>query len=139
MDQQRVNILVVDDDDLDVYLVKRAFSKLNITNTIYVAHDGVDALEKLQAETDPVPRPYIILLDINMPRMNGHEFLQHLRALPEHRDAAVFVLTTSNDDKDKSEAWNMNVAGYLLKRKMSEFMDVAVMLDRYSRTVELPA
>ncbi len=88
--------------------VKRAFTKNNITNPLYVAGNGLEALDLLRGDgPNRMPAPRIILLDLNMPRMGGIEFLRELRADPELRGTSVFVMTTSNEDKDKVDAYNL--------------------------------
>ena len=100
----------------------------------------VEALEILRKEDDgEFHRPYLIVLDLNMPRMNGHEFLKELRADEKLKDSMVFVLTTSSDEKDVVESYNMNVAGYVVKGDMAgSFMKSIEMLEHYWRIVELP-
>jgi CheY-like chemotaxis protein len=135
---QQINILLVEDDEVDVMTVKRAFEKNHITNPLYVAGDGVEALEKLRDSQLPGNRR-LVLLDLNMPRMNGIEFLRELRQDPELAPTPVVVLTTSNDEQDKVEAYNLNVAGYLLKPvTFASFCDVMVALNKYWSLVELP-
>ena len=132
-----VNLLIVDDDDIDAMALKRALHKLKLLNPLYRARDGIEALELLR--TGKIPKPYIVLLDINMPRMNGLEFLEALRADPELTHAVVFVLTTSKSDEDIMAAYREHVAGYLLKQRMdSDFMQVISLLDHYWRIIELP-
>src|SRR5512134_536686 len=111
--ERSLNILLVEDDHVDVMNVQRAFGKNNITNPIFVAGNGVDALEMLRSGEIPKERR-LVLLDLNMPRMGGIEFLRELRADPELRGVCVVVLTTSNEERDKVEAYELNVAGYLL-------------------------
>ena len=111
--QKLVNILLVEDDEVDVMNVKRAFTKNNIKNELFVAGNGVEALEMLRSLIIPLPR--IIILDINMPKMNGIEFLKILREDEKLKNISVFVMTTSNEDSDKINAYNLNVAGYILK------------------------
>jgi CheY-like chemotaxis protein len=113
MIQKLVNILLVEDDEVDVMNVKRAFSKNNIKNELFVAGNGVEALDMLRTAIVPLPR--IIILDINMPKMNGIEFLKNLRDDDTLKNISVFVMTTSNEDSDKINAYNLNVAGYILK------------------------
>ncbi|SHM57790.1 Response regulator receiver domain-containing protein [Flavobacterium xinjiangense] len=113
MIQKLVNILLVEDDEVDVMNVKRAFSKNNIKNELFVAGNGVEALDMLRTSIVPLPR--IIILDINMPKMNGIEFLKNLRDDENLKNISVFVMTTSNEDSDKINAYNLNVAGYILK------------------------
>lgn len=113
MIQKLVNILLVEDDEVDVMNVKRAFTKNNIKNELFVAGNGVEALDMLRSAIVPLPR--IIILDINMPKMNGIEFLKNLREDDNLKNISVFVMTTSNEDSDKINAYNLNVAGYILK------------------------
>lgn len=103
--------------------------------------DGREALEALrcQGEYASVPRADLVLLDLNMPGMNGIEFLSELRRDPELKHTIVIVLTTSDLDEDKVEAYNLNVAGYILKSKVGEgFVDLLAMLDCYWKIVEFP-
>lgn len=138
MVNQQLNILLVEDDEVDVMTVKRAFKNNHIMNPLFVAADGIEALEKLRSSEVPKGRR-LVLLDLNMPRMNGIEFLEELRKDPELAATPVVVLTTSNDDQDKVQAYNMNVAGYLLKPvTFQNFCDVMVALNKYWSLVELP-
>ena len=138
MTEKALNILLVEDDDVDVMNVKRAFEKNRIANPLFVAHNGIDALSLLRSGTVPGERR-IVLLDLNMPRMNGLEFLRELRADPELHSTVVIVLTTSNDERDKVEAYNLNVAGYLLKPvTFINFVETMAALNKYWTLVELP-
>jgi CheY-like chemotaxis protein len=133
-----LNILLVEDDQVDVMNVKRAFEKNRILNPLQVASDGIQALEMLRNGAIPAGRR-IILLDLNMPRMNGIEFLRELRADPELRPIPVVVLTTSNHERDRIEAYNLNVAGYLLKPvTFVNFVELMATLNKYWSLVELP-
>lgn len=132
-----VSLLIVDDDDIDTTALRRALHKLKLLNPLYRAKDGMEALEILR--NGQIPSPYVILLDINMPRMNGIEFLEILRADPQLTHAVVFVLTTSKSDEDILAAYREHVAGYLLKQRMdSDFLQVIGLLDHYWRVIELP-
>ncbi len=136
-----VNILLVEDDSIDVKAFRRAMAKLKITNPVTVACDGVEALEYLHTcvKQSPENTPSLVILDINMPRMNGLELLTKIRADQNLRHLIVFVLTTSNDEKDKFEAFNMNVAGYMLKSDMgNSFIRAVELIDSYWRVVEFP-
>ena len=138
MSSQPLNILLVEDDEVDVMNVKRAFARNHIMNPLFVAGNGLEALEKLRSGEVPKGRR-IVLLDLNMPRMNGIEFLRELRKTPELAATTVVVLTTSNDEKDKIDAFKLNVAGYLLKPVTFEnFCQVMVALNKYWSLVELP-
>lgn len=136
-----VSVLVVDDDDVDQMAIRRAFKRLRIANPLYSARDGVEALEMLRGDNDheAIGKPYMILLDLKMPRMTGLEFLEELRRDPVHRHAIVFVLTTSRDEQDKLGAYDRHVAGYIVKSRVSkEFVEVINLLDCYWQIVELP-
>jgi CheY-like chemotaxis protein len=133
-----LNILLVEDDQVDVMNVRRAFEKNHIANPLYVATNGLEALEMLRSNLVPLERR-IVLLDLNMPKMNGLEFLRELRADSVLQSIPVIVLTTSNDERDKIEAYNLNVAGYLLKPvTFLNFVDVMGTLNKYWTLVELP-
>ena len=137
-EDRALNLLLVDDDDIDVMNVRRAFGKARLTNPLYVAGDGVEALRMLRDGSVPAARR-LVLLDINMPRMNGIEFLRELRADPALRSTSVVVLTTSSADEDKMNAYELNVAGYLLKPvTFATFVETMATLDRYWTLVELP-
>jgi CheY-like chemotaxis protein len=138
-EDRSLNLLLVDDDDIDVMNVRRAFSKARLTNPLYVASDGIEALRMLRDGSVPAARR-LVLLDINMPRMNGIEFLRELRADEALRSTSVVVLTTSSADEDKMNAYEFNVAGYLVKPvTFATFVDVMAALDRYWTLVELPS
>jgi CheY-like chemotaxis protein len=135
--EKNLNILIVDDDEVDVMNVQRAFKKANIANPLFVASDGLQALEMLRKGAVPKSNR-LVLLDLNMPRMNGIEFLRELRGDPELKATTVVVLTTSNDTRDKVEAYNLNVAGYLTKPvTFGNFVDLMVTLNKYWMLVEL--
>lgn len=141
MNHKSVNVLLVEDNAIDREAVRRAFRKHRIANPIIDAVDGVAALEILRGTGDrpSLQRPYIILLDINMPRMNGIEFLEELRGDAELRDSVVFVLTTSKSDQDKMAAYDRHVAGYVVKSEVGAgFIELVGLLDHYWRVVELP-
>jgi CheY-like chemotaxis protein len=133
-----LNILLVEDDEVDVMNVRRAFQRNKIANPLFVATNGVEALAQLRGGAIPRERR-IILLDLNMPQMNGIEFLREVRRDPELNLTPVIVLTTSNDERDRIEAYNLNVAGYLLKPvTFSNFCEVMAALNKYWALVELP-
>jgi CheY-like chemotaxis protein len=130
-----VTILLVEDDEIDVKALRWAFDKLKIANPLLIAHDGVEAWEMLQE----LPRPYLIITDINMPRMNGIELLRKIRQSERCRDSIVFVLTTSNDEQDKIDAYDLNVAGYMLKSDMGTSFTRAIgLVENYWKVVEFP-
>lgn len=135
---RRINILLVEDDELDVMNVRRAFRDASSIGSLYVARDGVEALQLLQSGQVPLAR-LLVLLDLRMPRMGGLEFLEHLRADPRLRALPVVVLTTSRDAGDLREAYRHHVAGYLLKPvSLAQFRDSMGRLQRYFSHVEFP-
>jgi CheY-like chemotaxis protein len=142
MENLMLNILLVEDDEVDVMTVQRAFKKGNITNPLYIAGNGLEALSMLRGEPGqpsliPSDRR-IILLDLNMPKMNGLEFLQKLRADPSIRQIPVVVLTTSNEEQDRIQAYNLNVAGYILKPvTFSIFVELMITLNKYWTLCEM--
>ncbi|ABM01365.1 response regulator [Shewanella amazonensis] len=134
---REVVLFLVDDDDVDYMAVERAMRQMRLLNPLVRARDGRAALEMLNGGA--VQGAFVILLDLNMPRMNGLEFLQALRADPQFASAVVFVLTTSRADEDKLAAYSFNVAGYVVKSNIKdEFERIINMLDGYWRIVELP-
>lgn len=138
----KVNILLVDDDDVAAESVVRSLRKHAMDFPVTLARDGVEALDILR-HTHPdlrIEKPYLILLDLNMPRMNGFEFLQEIRSDKKLHDSIVFVLTTSDADSDKSRAYHENIAGYMVKSAVGpQFARLAALLDNYRSTVSLPA
>jgi CheY-like chemotaxis protein len=138
MSGEMLNILLVDDDEVDVMNVRRAFEKMKVRNPVFVAGDGVEALELLRGGKVPRER-LLVLLDIHMPRMNGIELLRELRADPDLKRLSVVVLTTSDEERDKIEAYSYNVAGYILKPvTFAGFAQMMAALDKYWALVELP-
>jgi CheY-like chemotaxis protein len=131
------NILLVDDDEIDVMNVRRAFEKGKIANPLFHAEDGLVALEMLRSAALPKNRR-LVLLDLNMPRMNGIEFLRELRKDPELHGTAVVVLTTSDEERDRLEAYNFHVAGYLVKPvRFQAFVELMTTLNRYWMLMEM--
>jgi len=138
MDDRALTILLVEDDEVDVMTVKRAFAKANIANAMFVAQNGVEGLEMLRSDGVP-PSRRLVLLDLNMPRMNGIEFLREVRKDPALATTTVIVLTTSNEDRDRVEAFQLNVAGYLVKPvTFHDFADVMATLNKYWTLMEMP-
>jgi CheY-like chemotaxis protein len=134
-----INILLIEDDEVDIMNVQRAFKKNNISNPLQIARNGLEGLAVLKQTTRTTPLPKIILLDINMPKMGGIEFLNELRKHPELRSISVFVMTTSNEESDKIAAYDLNVAGYILKPLSFEGFSAAVaILNHYWHLCELP-
>jgi CheY-like chemotaxis protein len=142
MEDRRLNILLVEDDELDVMNVQRAFKKNNVLNPLYTAGNGIEALEMLRGRGMGPPMPRVrrlILLDLNMPKMGGIEFLKELRADPELHATTVVVLTTSDEERDKVKAYDLNVAGYILKPvTLAAFVEIMAALNKYWSVNELP-
>jgi len=141
MTGRSVNILLVEDNAVDQEAIQRAFKRHRIANPIHVAADGIDALALLRG-TDghtKLPRPYLVLLDLNLPRLNGVELLREIRSDPELHDSIVFVLTTSKRDEDRMASYDLNVAGYVVKSDVGAgFIRLIELLDHYWRIVEFP-
>ncbi|MBT1449953.1 response regulator [Glaciecola sp. XM2] len=130
-------LFVIDDDDVDFKLLKYEFEKRKIINNIVRAKDGIDALEKLA--NNEVSKPFLILLDLNMPRMGGMEFLDELRKQEEYASSVVFILSTSSDSKDIRDGYEKHVAGYFLKDDATESIERVVdVLGGYFQIVMLP-
>ncbi|WP_034256891.1 response regulator [Adhaeribacter aquaticus] len=112
-----VSIMLVEDDYMDVRNVERELKKINVDIPLYTARNGREALAMLRGEGVPQinPLPSVIMLDINMPRMNGLEFLAELRKDPILKDLNVFIMTTSSEDSDRMAAQNLHVSGYIEK------------------------
>ena len=138
MVDRTLNILLVEDDQIDVMNVQRAFQKSHILNPLHLAGNGEEALEKLRAGDIPLHQ-LLILLDLNMPKMNGIEFLREVRADDTLRRIPVVVLTTSDDERDRIDAYDLNVAGYILKPvTFLSFVEAMKTLNKYWTLVELP-
>ena len=141
MTSKTVTILLVDDDKVDVMAIRRSFSTLRIANPIVEAQDGLEALARLRGTDgyEKLPRPYLILLDLNMPRMGGLEFLAEVRRDPVLHRSIIFVLTTSTAEEDRLQAYNKNISGYVLKYRPGEtFLEAISMIEAYWRVIEFP-
>lgn len=139
--ERPLNIFMIEDDDMDAKALERAFRRGKVGNSIMRAVDGIEALEMLKGangKTKP-PSPRILLVDLNMPRMNGIELIQALRDDKELHHSIVFILTTSKRDEDKRASYDLNVAGYITKSTAGEdFGNLVSLMDYYGRIVELP-
>jgi CheY-like chemotaxis protein len=130
-------ILLVEDDQVDAKTVQRALKELHVVNPLEVVENGEIALAYLR---DPGKRrPCIILLDINMPVMNGIEFLRVVKADGDLRRIPVVVLTTSEEQQDKIESFNLGVAGYMKKPvDYRQFVETIRSIDAYWTVSEMP-
>lgn len=130
-------ILLVEDDEIDVITVKRALKEVHITNQLDVAVDGEKAWERLHDAGQELP--CVILLDLNMPRMTGLELLRQIKQEPNLKRIPVIVLTTSNDERDKNQSFQIGVAGYMVKPvDYWQFVEVIRVIDRYWTLSEIP-
>ena len=138
-DPETVTILLVDDDEVDAMAVLRAFKKHGISNPIVVAGDGLEAMEILRGDNgrEPLSRPFLILLDLNMPRMDGWEFLDALRRDSALKGSLVYVLTTSDDERDIAAAYDNSVAGYILKTSVgTDFLELVTMVEKVTVVIQ---
>lgn len=130
-------ILLVEDDEVDIMTVKRAFQHLNIPNGLVHLKDGTKALEYLNAKNDP--GPMMIILDLNLPRMSGLELLKVIKADDALREIPIVVLTTSEIFEDIEASFNMSVAGYIVKPiDFDHFIKVFGTIHTYWSLCELP-
>ncbi|PQO40793.1 two-component system response regulator [Blastopirellula marina] len=135
-----LRVLLVEDDDIDAEAVKRGFAKAGVACPLYRATNGIQALAMLRKKDGDFQNvPYVVLLDLKLPQMNGPEFLAAIRADEELRKSVVFVLTTSNDPKDKLTAYSHCVAGYITKSNAGvEFRNLIQLLGTYAEINEFP-
>jgi CheY-like chemotaxis protein len=130
-------VLLVEDDSVDAMTVKRALKDLNVANPLVHTPNGEEALGYLKNENNK--KPCIILLDLNMPRMNGIEFLQVVKVDDKFKKIPVIVLTTSREERDKVETFKLGVAGYMLKSiDYKEFVEIVRTISLYWTLSELP-
>jgi len=139
--RQRLTVLLVDDDDVSCESAVRSFRKHGVECETVIASDGLEALEILrdQHATKSICGSFIVLLDLNMPRMDGFQFLEAVRADPVLKGTVIFVLTTSSRDTDRTRAYNDNVAGYMVESVVGpQFSLLAGFLGKYLASVALP-
>jgi len=130
-------ILLVEDDQVDAMTVKRALKEIKVTNRLDIVNNGEEALTFLKNSENE--KPGIILLDLNMPRMNGIEFLKIAKKDESLKKIPVVVLTTSKEDQDKVDSFNLGVAGYMIKPvDYRKFVEVVKTIDMYWTLSELP-
>ncbi|WP_293751375.1 response regulator [uncultured Paraglaciecola sp.] len=134
---KEVSLFLIEDDDIDAMSIKREFNRRKMVNPIIRAKDGVEAFEFLTVEK--INRPFVILLDLQMPRMNGLEFLTKLRADSHYKNSVVFVFTTSQNEQDIFKSYELNIAGYFIKDEVGEgLINIVDILDSYWKVVHLP-
>ena len=129
---EQVTLFVIDDDELDIMALKRALKKQSLNPPLMEACDGQQALEML--DDDLVESPFVILLDLNMPRMSGLEFLERLRNHPQYSNTCVFVMTTSDAEADVEQAQKFGVGGYFQKSVIGD--DFGVVLAAVGRAMD---
>ncbi|MHB8895053.1 MAG: response regulator [Candidatus Geothermincolia bacterium] len=130
-------ILLVEDDLIDRMTVERALKEIRVTNALVAVGNGEEALDYLRDST--TEKPGIILLDLNMPKMNGIDFLRIAKQDPALKRIPVIVLTTSKDERDRVDSFNLGVAGYMLKPvDYIQFVEVVKAIDLYWTLSELP-
>jgi len=135
--KSKKNILLVEDDRIDVMTVKRALKEINVTNKLDIVNNGEEAIEFLRDKNND--RPCIILLDLNMPRMNGIEFLRIAKQDDNIKRIPVVVLTTSKEEQDKVQSFDLGVAGYMAKPvDYQQFVEVIRTINLYWTLSELP-
>jgi len=136
-----VRFMIIDDDDISIMALERAIKKLKLVNPVEIANDGIEALEILRkaVDTDGSLPPYILTLDLNMPKMGGLEFLEIIRNDKVLKKLVVFVLTSSDASSDIAAAYEHGIAGYIVKEDPTDtFRDTLEMLNDYSQVVVLP-
>jgi CheY-like chemotaxis protein len=142
--RNNIPVLLVDDDQVDIMTVQRAFKVNNIINPLHVVNNGQEALDYLNhrgkySSTEQYPDPGIILLDLNMPVMNGIEFLKVVKQDQRLKKTPVIVLTTSREENDRVESFNLSVAGYIIKPvEFEKFVEAVRVLNVYWTLSELP-
>lgn len=141
MTDNATKFLVVEDNDLDVEKITRGFSRMNISNEVIRAVDGYDALDILRGSNGKtkIQAPYLIFLDLNMPKMNGLEFLEALRADNSISHSPVVVMTTSGRREDVEKAYAHNICGYVVKpAKIDQMFEALGTLNMYWSLCEMP-
>jgi CheY-like chemotaxis protein len=136
-----IDVLVIDDDDVATESVLRSLRHCQIMLNCVTAEDGMEGLEILRGEhpSKKVVNPMVVLLDLNMPRMDGLEFLTEIRADAILHSTVIFVLTTSSRDADRSQSYQSNIAGYMVKSEVGpQFAKLARLLAAYGDAVSLP-
>ena len=137
---EKVQILLVEDDETDIMLFERSWKRQDVKNPLWIARNGEEALALIRGETsEPLARPFIIFLDLNMPRMGGLEFLDEIRNDPDLKDIVIFVLTTSSHESDMRAVYQKNVAGYIIKSNvMNDLASIIGLIQYYCDNVEIP-
>jgi CheY-like chemotaxis protein len=141
MEVRSIKILLVEDDDIDAATVMRGLAAAKIVNPVVRAKDGVEALEILKGSNgrEKLQPPYLLLVDIRMPRLDGLSLIREIRNSPALQRTVIFVLTTSDNDSDRTAAYEGHVAGYIIKAHTShQFQHLARMLEYFLLIVSPP-
>lgn len=139
--KEPIRILLIEDEEIDRMALDRALKRSGVHALMSYALDGAEGMAMLRGEhgQDPLVRPHLVLLDLNMPRMGGIEFLDRLRADETLRRTVVFVLTTSAHEVDRAKCYDRGVAGFIVKQNMSTQSNMLLeMIERYWAVVDLP-
>lgn len=139
--QLPISILLVDDDDVAREAVIRSLARAGVEVSIVVADDGLEALDILRGRhaAKKISDPKLVLLDLNMPRMDGFQFMAEVRSDPGLQDLVIFVLTTSGLDADRNRAYQEHIAGYMVKSAVGpQFVKLASLLKYYGVSVSFP-
>lgn len=132
-------ILLIEDNPVDLDLTLRAFASRKITNPIEIARDGEEALAFITRWENGEPVPLVILLDLNLPKINGLQVLKSLKSHPEFKMIPVVILTTSSESSDMKTAYLLGVNSYIVKPvNFEKFMEVATQIDLYWRVLNKP-
>lgn len=137
MRKEKKPVLLVEDDQVDAMTVKRAFKEINVKNRLEIVNNGVEALSYLRNSENE--KPCVVLLDLNMPKMNGIEFLRAVKQDRRLRKIPVIVLTTSEEERDRVNSFDLGVAGYMVKPvDYKKFVDVVQTISLYWTLSKLP-
>jgi len=132
-------ILLIEDNPMDEDLTRRAFARRKVINPIEVARDGEQALEYLERWQAGIPLPVVILLDINLPKVNGLEILRQFKASSYAQKVPVIILTTSAEDRDIQIAYELGANSYIVKPvDFEKFLEVAAQIDLYWNMINIP-
>jgi CheY-like chemotaxis protein len=141
MNASEVTILLVEDDEVDATTVVRGLSRADIHNPLVRAHDGIEAMDILLGNNgkEKLKLPYLLLVDVRMPRLDGLALVRRIRNNPTLQRTIIFILTTSDSDRDRAAAYDAHVAGYIVKSNApDQFHALARMLDYYLSIVSPP-
>jgi len=141
MSTRPITLLLVEDDDIDAMTITRGLSRAGIANPVVRARDGVDALDMLLGRnaTPRLAPPYLLLIDIRMPRLDGLGLVRAIRSDPTLQRTIIFILTTSDNDRDRIAAYDAHVAGYIVKSNAPDhYRALGEMLEYYLMIVSPP-